>query len=62
MRERGQDRPVPPAVKNWLDNVIVPALVREYLVEMKREKAACSEIEPVAECAAESTATVEGVR
>ena len=25
-----------PALKSWLDNVIIPALVREYLVEIKK--------------------------
>lgn len=27
---------ITPALKSWLDNVIVPALVRQYLAEMKR--------------------------
>ena len=25
-----------PALKSWLDNVIIPALVREYLAEIKK--------------------------
>jgi len=25
-----------PALKSWLDNVIIPALVREYLAEIKQ--------------------------
>ncbi len=46
-------------LRNWLDNVVVPALVRAYLAEMEREKSACAEVEPVAECATTRTATVE---
>ncbi len=26
-----------PALKSWLDNVIIPALVREYLAEIKQQ-------------------------
>ncbi len=28
-------RKLDPALKSWLDNVIIPALVREYLAEMR---------------------------
>ncbi len=44
-----------PELKGWLDNVVVPALVREYVAELEREKSACSEGEPVAECATSRT-------
>lgn len=47
-------------LKGWLDNVVVPALVRAYLAEMEREKSACSEGEPVAECLPQSTVSSEG--
>ena len=48
-----------PELKGWLDNVVVPALVRAYLAEMEREKSACSDGEVVAEFATTRTATVE---
>ncbi len=48
---------LPPALKEWLDRVIVPALLRAYLAE--REKTACSEAECAAECVEDSTATAE---
>ena len=48
-----------PELKSWIDNVVVPALVRECVAELEREKSACSEGEPVAECLATRTATVE---
>ena len=51
-----------PELKSWIDGVVVPALVREYLAEMERKKLACSEVEPVAEFAATRTATAERVR
>ena len=47
-----------PELKAWLDNVIVPALVREYVAEMQREKT-CVRAEPMAKCAATRTAIAE---
>ncbi len=49
-----------PQMRSWVDNCLVPILVREYLAEMEREKSACSEGEPVAECATTRTAIAEG--
>ena len=48
-----------PELKSWVDNCLVPILVREYLEEIEREKSTCSEGEAVAECLATRTATVE---
>ncbi len=48
-----------PELKSWIDCVVVPALVREYLNELESKKLACSEGEPVAEFATTRTATVE---
>ena len=48
-----------PELKSWIDGVIVPALVREYLAGQEHEKSACSEGEPVAQFATTRTATVE---
>ena len=48
-----------PELKVWIDGVIVPALVREYLSSIESKKLACSEGEPMAECEATRTATVE---
>ena len=48
-----------PELKSWIDCVVVPALVREYLNELESKKLACSEGEPVAESFATRTATVE---
>ena len=49
-----------PELKGWLDNVVVPALVREYLNELESKKLACSKEEVVAECLPESTVSSEG--
>ncbi len=51
-----------PELKSWIDGVIVPALVREYLAGQEREKSACSEGEPVTESAATRTATAKRIR
>lgn len=49
-----------PELKGWIDGVIVPALVREYLNELESKKLACSEGEPVAGCLPESRVSSEG--
>lgn len=51
-----------PAVRSWLDNVVVPALVREYLAEVKGQEVACAEAEPVASSAVTEPATAEVVK
>jgi hypothetical protein len=33
---------ISPALKSWLDNVIVPALVRAYVAEMERKNGIAS--------------------
>ncbi len=48
-----------PELKTWIDRVVVPALLKEYLDELESKKLACSKEEVVAECAATRTATVE---
>jgi hypothetical protein len=35
-RSSGLGRKLDPALKSWMDNVIIPALVREYLAEMEK--------------------------
>ena len=50
-----------PELKGWLDNVVVPALVREYLAGREREKSACSKPEPVKD-SAPIQVSAEGVR
>ena len=53
-----------PQMRSWVDNCLVPILVREYVAELERKKFACSEGEPVAEFAATDaiTADIEGGR
>lgn len=36
-RPVGLGRRLDPALKSWLDNVIIPALVREYLAEIDKQ-------------------------
>ena len=36
-RPVGFGRRLDPALKAWLDNVIIPALVREYLAEIEKQ-------------------------
>ncbi len=56
----------PPALseglRGWIDNCLVPALVREFLAELEHEKSACPGGEAVTESAATRTVTAERVR
>ena len=36
-RSVGVGKRLDPALKSWLDNVIIPALVREYLAEIEQQ-------------------------
>lgn len=35
--QRPSHKRLDPALKSWMDNVIIPALVREYLAEMEKQ-------------------------
>lgn len=35
-RSSARGKQLDPALKSWMDNVIIPALVREYLAEMEK--------------------------
>ena len=48
-----------PELKSWIDGVIVPALVREYLAEQRPENGACSQSDPVAQFATSRTVPSE---
>ncbi len=50
-----------PQLKSWLDNVVVPALVRQYLAQLERQKSLASESEPTVEFAS-ARAAIEGER
>lgn len=63
MKGNGHNSTLTPELKDWLDRVIVPALVREYIAQFDSlENPLALDSEPVAECAAKSTATAEGAR
>ena len=50
-----------PQLKSWIDNVIVPALVRQYLARLEPEKSLATGAEPVVESRLAHTA-IEGER
>jgi hypothetical protein len=51
-----------PEVKSWIDNVLVPTMVKEYLAyERKRGKASNFDAPPVIECS-DIKASPEGVQ
>ena len=46
-----------PELRSFLDNAVIPVLVREYIAAQKGEKAACAETGAVADCSAKNAAT-----
>ncbi|MGB9145143.1 MAG: hypothetical protein WCC14_04930 [Acidobacteriaceae bacterium] len=47
-RSSGLGKRLDPALKSWMDNVIIPALVREYLAEIeKRNRLATTSVSEV---------------
>ena len=48
-----------PELKGWLDNVVVTALLREYIAELERENSACSVGELVPQSAPTRTAIAD---
>jgi hypothetical protein len=63
--KRGR-KPALPALseglRGWIDNCLVPAMVRELLAELEHEKSACPGGEAMTKSAATRTATAERVR
>ena len=49
-----------PELKSWIDGAIVPALLKEYLGELEREKILATKAEPVVESRPAHTAIEEG--
>ncbi len=58
MSSNGQGR-LPAALKSWLDNVVIPGLVREYLARLECEKMLATEAEPTVESAPAHAAVAE---
>lgn len=50
MSSNGQGR-LPAALKSWIDNCVVPALVRGFLARLECEKMLATEAEPTVESA-----------
>lgn len=59
MSNNGQNG-LPPAVKDWIDRVIVPALVRDYLTRLEPEKSLATSAKPTVESAPARAAIEEG--
>ena len=56
MSSNGDNSTLPPELRSWLDSVIVPGLVGEYLAQLECEKSLASEGEPLVESALTRTA------
>ena len=51
-----------PTLKEFLDVIVIPALVKEYLLQQERENRLALVPEGVTKFAAEDSASAEGVR
>lgn len=43
-------KPLDPQVKSWIDNVIVPTLVREFLASEKKQRESADDGAPMVQC------------
>jgi hypothetical protein len=60
VREPGDG--IDPNVKAFVDCVIVPALVEEYVAELRRENKIAANLPTVTQCSTSTTDTAEGKR
>jgi hypothetical protein len=51
-----------PEVRSWIDNVLVPAMVREYVAEHRRLNSLASPSVAVPECETNSRFSAEGIQ
>ncbi len=56
------ENPLPAAVKSWLDNVVIPGLVREFLARLECENSLAPEGEPIVESRPAQSAIIEETR
>ena len=60
MKVNGQGSGLSPELRSWIDNCLVPILVREYLAEMEHEQSAYSKSKPVKDSAPILASAEEG--
>jgi len=58
----GHNSTLTPSLRSWLDNVVIPGLVREYLARPECEKMLATEAEPVVESRLAHAAIIEETR
>ena len=49
MSNNGHNSTPTPELRSWIDNVVAPALVRQYLARLESEKMLATSAEPVVE-------------
>ncbi len=59
MNKNSPNSTLTPELRSWIDNVVAPALVQEYLIQLEREHITCNGAEGSAESGAESPAKIE---
>ncbi len=60
MKVNGQGSGLSPELRSWIDNCLVPILVREYLAERESKESACSKPKPVKDSAPILVSAEEG--
>jgi hypothetical protein len=61
-KARSQKGQLDPAFREFLDTVVIPALVKDYLLQCERENRLALVPEVVTEFGAEDSASAEGVQ
>lgn len=56
------DARIDPEVRSWIENVIVPAMVREYLAEHDSQNGLAEPIAVVPQCEANGRLSAEGIQ
>ena len=59
MSSNGHNSTLMPELRSWIDNVVAPALVREYLAQLECEKSLATSGEPTVKSATAHAAIAE---
>ena len=62
MSSNGDNPMLTPDLRSWIDNCVVPALVREYLARLECENSLAPEGEPIVESRPAHAAIIEETR
>ncbi len=62
MSNNGHNSTLTPELRSWIDNVVAPALVREYLAQLECEKSLATSAAPAVDSVPAHAALIEEIR